>query len=407
LKVCDLTQSYSDVGGGIRTYLHAKRRFVEAETSDEHVLIVPGPTDGVVREGRLTTHTVASPPVPTSPHYRLLLRSGRVRAILREERPNVVETLDAYNLPWAALRHRRESAPGMAVVAGYRTDFPSAYVEPILRRVVGGQLAAQARRLAYRYAGALYRRMDAVYTLTPAAAARLGGLGVDDVSVLSLGVDLDTFRPGRRNEAVRRRFGVAPDAPLLVYVGRLDAEKRPLEVVEAFRQLPPGLGAHLVLVGEGPQREQLAALAAETAGLHVTGFVADRDALAQLLASADVYVSAMPHETFGISVVEAQASGLPVVGVASGAMPERVPPEVGRLGPLGDVRAMAANVVEAWTEREVLGRQARAHVVERFSWAETFRRLYALYDRVLTPSPRVIPVHGDGHMETATLRSAT
>ena len=72
------------------------------------------------------------------------------------------------------------------------------------------------------------------------------------------------------------------------------------------------------------------------------GYVADRAELARWLASADIYVSAMADETFGVSIVEAQASGLPVVGVAAGAMIDRVTDAVGRLGPVGDADAMAA-----------------------------------------------------------------
>ena len=73
-----------------------------------------------------------------------------------------------------------------------------------------------------------------------------------------------------------------------------------------------------------------------------------RAELARWLASADVYVSGMADETFGVSIVEAQASGLPVVGVAAGAMIDRVTNAVGRLGPVGDADAMARNILEMW-----------------------------------------------------------
>jgi hypothetical protein len=129
------------------------------------------------------------------------------------------------------------------------------------------------------------------------------------------------------------------------------------------------------MFGDGKLRERLIA---ETRGLPIAlpGFVDDRDYLARALASCDMYVSAMADETFGISVIEAQASGLPVVGVASGAMPARVPSGLGLLGPVDDVAAMAANVQAVWARGAgAMGAAARAHVVSRFSWERTFNQL--------------------------------
>jgi alpha-1,6-mannosyltransferase len=140
--------------------------------------------------------------------------------------------------------------------------------------------------------------------------------------------------------------------------------------VEAFRQLPEAMGAKLVLLGQGPIREQV-----EKAGdprIVTPGFVTDRTELARWLASSDIYVSAMPNETFGVSVIEAQASGLPVVGVSGGAMPERVRQGMGLLGPVGDSAAMAANIGQVWNgDHRVMGARARAFVAGEFSWAHS------------------------------------
>src|SRR5436190_13590598 len=104
---CDLTQSWSEVGGGVRTYLLHKRRHILRSTQHSHLLIVPGKEDSVVEEGRSITATIASPRVPGSPHYRLMLRSSAVKRVLERFRPDLVECQDAYNLPWAAIGHRR------------------------------------------------------------------------------------------------------------------------------------------------------------------------------------------------------------------------------------------------------------------------------------------------------------
>ncbi|HEX2803970.1 MAG TPA: glycosyltransferase [Sphingomicrobium sp.] len=373
---CDVTQSWSDVGGGVGTYLRRKRDYLLSRTGHRHLLIVPGAEDSVIEKGRAITVTVASPPVPTSPKYRLLLRNSAVRSALEQFRPDVIECQDAYNLPWAVLGYRRRH-PHTATVAGYFTDFPTAYVHRPLSRFVGKAIAGQVRSLAYRYCGFLYRRFDAVYALSEnGGASKLRELGVSEVELVPLGVELDEFSPRNRDPALRRSLGIADDIPFLIYVGRLDQERRVQVVLDAFDKLPRSLGARLALVGDGPVRGAI--LESGDHRVVAPGYLKDRSELAKWLASADIYVSAMADETFGVSVIEAQASGLPVVGVAAGAMLDRVDDETGRLGDPEDSDAMAANIVDVWrSDRAAMGEAARAHVEEsRFSWDRSFQILF-------------------------------
>lgn len=385
MKICDLTQSYAETGGGVRTYLHAKRRHLLDRTGHEHVLIIPGPDDDRAADGRSTTYRVASPPVPGSPAYRLLLRSDKVLRILDRERPDVIEVHCTYNLPWTALWHRRKR--GAAVVGFCMTDPGSAYIEPGVRRFLGSAAGRTARRLTDRYTRALYSRCDATVAISSAMARQLQARGVDGATWIPLGVDLDRFRPrdrpdDRRGE-VRRGFGAGHDDLLLVYAGRLDSEKRPDVVVDAFERLPRDFPAVLVLAGEGPLREPLERRTRDDPRVRVLPFIQDRDELAGLMGSADLYISAMPHETFGLSVVEAQACGLPILGVRSGAMIERVTEgETGVLVPPADPAAMARALEALEADRpalEAMGLAGRRHVERDFSWDRTFHDLLRLY----------------------------
>ena len=375
---CDLTQSWSEVGGGVGTYLRHKRSHILERTPHRHLLIIPGPRDRIVEDGRAITVTVASPHVPGSPNYRLLLRNDAVRDALERFRPDLIECQDSYNLPWAAIAHRRRY-PETALVGGYFTDFPNVYVERPFSKVLGRPLASACGRLCYRYCGALYRRFDAVFALSQnGGASKLREYGVEHIDVAPLGVELGEFRPSRRDPRLRRSLGLADDQPLLIYVGRLDMEKKPDVVVEAFRRLPRELGATLVLIGEGPLREQFEQLPKDD-GVLAKGYVRDRSELARWLASADIYVTAFAQETFGVSIVEAQASGLPVVGVAGGALLDRVSEAMGRLGPINDADAMARNILDVWSgDRETMGQIAREHALQ-FSWD---RSMEALFGRI-------------------------
>jgi alpha-1,6-mannosyltransferase len=370
---CDVTQSWSDVGGGVRTYLLHKRRHILESTQHSHLMIVPGDRDEVIADDRAVTVMIASPRVPGSPHYRLMLRNHAVRAALERFRPDLIECQDAYNLPWAAIGYRRRRSE-TALVAAYMTDFPTVYVERPLSKFVTKPVAGLLARICYAYCGLLYRRFDAVFSLSEnGGAAKLRSLGIDS-DVVPLGVELGEFGTSRRDPRLREKLGLAEDQPLLVYVGRLDGEKKPDLVVDAFRRLPAQLGAKLALIGEGPLKEEIAAMGDER--IVMPGYVTNRAELARWLASADIYVSGMADETFGISIIEAQASGLPVVGVAAGAMIDRVTPEVGRLGPVGDASAMAANIIDVWNaDRRAMAQEARACALE-YSWDSSMDALF-------------------------------
>jgi alpha-1,6-mannosyltransferase len=399
---CDLTQSWSSVGGGVGTYLRHKRQHILQTMPHRHLLIVPGTHDEVVEDGKAITVTIASPKVPGSPKYRLMLRNHAVREALERFKPDIIECQDAYNLPWAAIGHARKH-PGTALVAAYMTDFPTVYVERPFRKVVGKALAGAASRLCYWYCGKLYSHFDGMFALSAnGGLTKLQSLGLDRIEVVPLGVELGDFSPARRDPRLRRQLGIGDHEPLLVYAGRIDGEKRAQLLVDAFALLPRDLGAHLVLIGDGPLRDSIRELG--NARIHAPGYVRDRSELARWLASADIYVSGMADETFGVSIVEAQASGLPVVGVAAGAMVDRVTPEIGRLGPVDDAATMARNILDMWNaDRAAIGEVAQHHA-RQYSWdrsmSDLFTSLYPkafrrAWTRSAQPSARTRPLFAD------------
>ncbi|WP_343613196.1 glycosyltransferase [Novosphingobium sp.] len=380
MLLCDLTQSYAPSGGGgVGTYMREKQRHILERTNHRLLQIVPGEVDRVVERGRHIWVEVGAKQVRGSPNYRFIMRTGAVRAVLEHYRPDVIESLCPWVLPWTAIHYAR-AHPETALVAGYHTDFPNVHVHRVASDMFGPTLGQALKQVSVAYANVTYRLFDRLYALNEPVKAQLGEWGIHHVNVLSLGVDTQRFDPARRDPGLRAQLGLGaphfPDhGPLLVYAGRIDNEKRADRLIEMFRHLPPEMGAAMVMFGDGKLRDRLVR---ETAGLPIAlpGFVDDRDMLARGLASADIYVSAMADETFGISVIEAQASGLPVVGVASGAMPARVPAGLGLLAPVDDMEIMARHVQAVWAGgARAMGLAAREHVASRFSWERTFNQL--------------------------------
>ncbi len=376
MLICDLTQSWSaTAGGGVSTYLREKERFFIENSPARLLRIVPGAEDKIERIGEHMFATVAAPQVPGSPHYRFILNTRKAHALLRDYMPDVIESHCPWVLPWVAINHRRKF-PQTALVAAYHTDFPNVHVHRVLKPVLGDSIANAGRRVAYAHMKKLYREFDWLYVLNKETQDDFAAHGMHHNSIMSFGVDTRIFSPSARDASLRAEYGLRNKGPLLVYAGRIDHEKRADLVADAFAMLPAEMDASLLMVGDGKLREPLLA---QLAGKDVAfpGFVRDRAALARILASADIYVSGMADETFGISIIEAQSSGLPIIGVASGAMPDRVVAGTGLLGPAGDGKAMAANIESVWRQGPAkIGAAARAHVESRFSWAHSFQILF-------------------------------
>lgn len=150
-----------------------------------------------------------------------------------------------------------------------------------------------------------------------------------------------TAQPG--GNPLRSALGIAADAPVVVSVGRLHPSKGMHSLIQAFQVYAPPQ-AHLVLIGEGPQRQELETLAAGDPRIHLVGFRWDVDAL---LADASLYVSASLEEQFPLSMLEAMRAGLPIVATATQGACEMLSPAQSAIVPVGNIPAMGQAIAHA------------------------------------------------------------
>lgn len=199
--------------------------------------------------------------------------------------------------------------------------------------------------------------------------------------VLPNAVRLDECVAKRPREEVRREFGIPAHAPLLVMVGRLAAPKDPFTLVRAAARLDPAV--HVLFAGDGPQKEDVAALARELgmAGrVHLPGH---RDDPMDLTAAADVSVLSSKWEGLPFALLEAMALSVPVVASdVSGCRDALGGSAAGRLVPVGDADAMAKALGELLANpkaRAEAGAAGRALVEEKYSSGKWIARLEAVY----------------------------
>jgi alpha-1,6-mannosyltransferase len=351
MRIVRLANFVAPRSGGLRTAMRALGAGYLA-AGHEPVLVIPGHRAGDEATGHGRVITVPGPVLPFSGGYRVLLNRRRLTALLGDLAPDRLEVSDRTTLRWTGAWARRRGVP--AVMVSHES--------------VAGLLGLAARA---PWAGTLADLLNArtaghygrVICTTGWAAAEFERIGATNLVRVPLGVDLDLFSPARHCARLRRRCAGDGEA-LLVHCGRLSVEKKPERSVQALAALlAAGVPARLVIAGDGPLRSRLER---QAAGLPVrfAGFVADRRALAALLATADVVLAPGPVETFGLAALEALACGTPVVASAGSALPEVI--AAAGVGVPGEEFAAGVREVLSWPE-PARRRRARARALE-FGW---------------------------------------
>ena len=303
-----------------------------------------GPGDRPATRDRYAELLVAGLPIPRYPGLRLGLPAGRMlEAQWRKTRPDVIQVVTEGPLGASALTAARRLA--IPVVSEFHTNFPA------YSRLYGfGWLEA----LVTSHLRRMHNRGQLTLVPTRSLAEELARKGYRNLRVVSRGIDTGLFNPHRRSAALRAQWGVADDAPVLAYVGRLAAEKNLPLVLECHERIAAELpSARLVLVGDGPLRASLARRHPQ----HIYAGMRRGEDLSAHYASADLFLFPSVTETFGNVTAEALASGLPVVAYRCAAAAELICD--GRNGAAvapGDATAFVRSALELLRDRKALRR---------------------------------------------------
>ena len=323
--------------------------------------------------------------IPMYPDLRFgLARAGTLARRFRQSKPDLVHLATPGPMPWAALA--AAGALGLATTSDFRTNF-----HQYSRHYGLGLFAGPVLGLLRRFHN-LTRR---TFVPTQAARRELAAAGFHHLTVVGRGVDTERFTPAARSDELRAQWRAGPDTPVLLAVGRIAAEKNIALALRAFeraRRDRPDL--RIVVVGDGPARARLT-----TAHPAATFVGAKRGAeLAAHYASADAFLFPSLSDTFGNVVMEALASGLPVVSFNCAAAAEHVDDGIsGRLAVPGDeagfIAATAAFAVAPASLQSF--REAAVAAARRATWDEVLERFEArLQDTVdaFQASPAPVPV---------------
>lgn len=357
MRIVQLANFHGPLSGGIRTTLTEWRRGYKKRGHEVH-LITPGQRSRSVADPDGQTHTIASPVVPRSGGYRMIVALRSVRELLDRIRPDVIEVSDRATLVslagWAKQRQVRST-----LVLHERLDSQlRAFLPPV----------APYRRIVDHWNRHSLLPFDAVIATSQYGAREAIRIGIEP-TIVPLGVDTMVFRPLAR--PLQRRVS------RLIFLGRLSRDKRPDLALGALRTLLLwGHDVELVMIGDGPLRLQLAD---ESQGLPVsfTGFIDDRHHVASLLAGADVSIVPCPGECFGLSALESLASGTPVVVAANSGAAELVADGGGIAVPTGP-RGFASAIEKVLADSVRMRASAR-EVAEGYTWDRSIEAMLAMH----------------------------
>ena len=370
MRIAFFTETFLPATDGVVTRLrHTIQELLGM--GDQMLVIAPKYGEGPGSYEGVPIHRVSSVPFPPYPQIKLAPVSPGVGLALRRFAPDLIHAVNPFVLGWGAPYFARSL--GVPLVASYHTNV-AAYARFYKLELFDRVTRWHTRRL---------HNSAAVNLCTSEATLRyLRQEGIERVFLWPQGVDATHFHPDRFSKDWRVRLTKGhPGERLLLYVGRLSHEKDIGRLRSVLDEMP---GVRLALVGDGPARRDLEEEFAGTPTVF-TG-VLQGDELATAFASADAFVFPSTTETLGMAMIEALASGLPVLAARTGATCEVVTD--GETGLLYDPTSRASLVaaVEKLVSddglRARMGKSARA-AAERRDWRSSTQTLSGYYEKAL------------------------
>jgi glycosyltransferase involved in cell wall biosynthesis len=366
MRIAIFSEVYWPMVSGVGVTLDRLARELHARGHDLRVYSATYP---------LPAGTPDRPEVHRSPSIPLFLypdvqwafpKQREIVADLALFRPDVVHVATEFALGLAGVKAANQL--GIPVIASAHTD----YQKYAKRYGVGFVL-----QMGWLYLRWFYNHAQKVLVPSRVYERFLNGRGIAHTGLWTRGVDPAEFHPRFRSECYRARFGVGPDDLLVTYIGRLAKEKDVQRLIAAWQRLRSERGAaQLVLVGRGPLEEEIRQRAIP--GVHVAGLLTGRE-LSEAFASADLFVFPSATETFGNSLLEAMASGLPSLSVRAGGVLEFSEHDVNAwLVPPGDTAALTGALASLMADPALRARLSRGAL----STAES-RRWDGIYDQLI------------------------
>jgi glycosyltransferase involved in cell wall biosynthesis len=368
MRVAIFTETFLPKVDGIVTRL--KHTVTHLQRQGDEVLVIC-PDGGLTEYAGAKIYGVSAFPLPLYPELKIALPRPSIHDRLDRFQPDIIHAVNPAAIGIAGIFYAKYR--NIPLLASYHTHLPQ-YLQHYGFGALEGILW-QLLKLAHNQA-------ELNLCTSTAMVEELRRQGIERLDLWQRGVDTETFHPSLADAKMRALLSRnCPESPLLLYVGRLGAEKE-IDRIKAILTAIPD--ARLALVGDGPHRSQLEAHFQGTA-TNFVGYLQGKE-LGAAYASADAFIFPSRTETLGLVLLEAMAAGCPVIAANSGGIPDIVTDGVN--GFLFDpqdengAREATARLFADAELRSQLRLNARQEA-ERWSWSSATTQLQSFYGKVI------------------------
>ena len=345
MRIAYLTQSFPPMISGAA--LVVEHLATGMARSGHKVLVIAASDTSqtyTVQKENLTVLRLKSVHNPTRVGQRFTPYSRRsVTCALHEFKPEAIHSHEPMPISLPAIRYAGEmNVPTVLTIH---------QLPPTATHHLPGFLQVAMENLLWRYGRWYTQKFMALITPTETTSIQVRRILARSVTTISNGIDLQTFHPPRLKDegaAIRQKWNLPPDVPIVLHVGRLDPDKNAERVIHAVAQAMQQNNSHLLIVGDGLRKPALMKLCQSlriSDRVHFTGFISTRQGLPELYRIAHLFITASEIETQGLVLLEAAASGLPVVAVRATCIPEIVHNGVnGFLAEPGDTNGLGRGI---------------------------------------------------------------
>ncbi|BAQ64695.1 glycosyltransferase [Geminocystis sp. NIES-3709] len=369
MRIALFTETFLPKVDGIVTRL--KHTVEHLQKQGDEVLIF-SPDGGLKEYKGAKINGIKGIPLPLYPELKLAIPNPSIGFSLQRFKPNLVHVVNPAVLGVGGIFYAKKY--NIPLVASYHTHLPQYLHHYNLGALEG--ILWELLKLAHNQA-------ELNLCTSTAMVDELVNHGIERVDLWQRGVDTDSFHPSLASGEMRNKLSQGnPDAPLLLYVGRVSAEKEIDKIKPVLESIPE---ARLAIVGNGPARQELEAYFANT-NTNFVGYL-HGEQLGSAYACADAFIFPSSTETLGLVLLEAMAAGCPVVAARRGGIPDIVTDGVnGYMFDPDDAQGAidaTRRLLSHKEEREQLRQNARLEA-EKWGWSSATAQLRNFYQGVLS-----------------------